>query len=249
MLRRDRQLLTQIYQLKDAALFVLALWIAYEVRAEWFTNWFPKKVEIEPFSQFAWLLLLIIPGAPFILETQGFYQRSAPPPRAKTIWMLAKGCLLITFGIILLMFFFKWTLARAVILLFGAISFVLLLLNEEIMRALYSSRYAQRQFRKRVLLAGSPQDTLRMKADLKNMGNDMDVVGELDINESGLKELMVMLHKQSPNNVLINARHTYFGQVEKAILACEREGIEAWLVADFFKTQISRTTIDHLQAG
>src|SRR5881397_2686131 len=150
MLRRDRQLLTQIYQLKDAALFVLALWIAYEVRAEWFTNWFPKKVEIEPFSQFAWLLLLIIPGAPFILETQGFYQRSAPPPRAKTIWMLAKGCLLITFGIILL------------------------LLNEEIMRALYSSRYAQRQFRKRVLLVGSPQDTLRMKADLKNMGNDMD---------------------------------------------------------------------------
>src|SRR5436190_13709145 len=111
MLRRDRQLLTQFYQLKDAALFAFALWLAYEIRANWFLDWF-KNVEIERFRQFAWLLLLIIPGAPFILETQGFYQRPALTPRHTTIWMLVKGCTLITFGIILLMFFFKWTLAR-----------------------------------------------------------------------------------------------------------------------------------------
>ncbi len=245
MLRRDRQLLTQIYQLKDAALFSLALWLAYQIRGNWFLDWF-KNVEIEPFKQFAYLLVLIIPGAPFILETQGFYQRPVLAPRHSTIWMLAKGCTLITFGTILLMFFFKWTLARAVILLFGPISFALLLLNDEIMRALHASRYAQRQFRKRVVLVGSPEDTLRMKAEFAQLGGGLEIVGELDINESGLKELVALLHKQSPNSVLINARHTYFGQVEKAILACEREGIEAWLAADFFKTQISRTTIDDL---
>jgi exopolysaccharide biosynthesis polyprenyl glycosylphosphotransferase len=32
--------------------------------------------------------------------------------------------------------------------------------------------------------------------------------------------------------------------VEAAIRACELEGVEAWLVADFFKTQISRTSFD-----
>jgi exopolysaccharide biosynthesis polyprenyl glycosylphosphotransferase len=72
-------------------------------------------------------------------------------------------------------------------------------------------------------------------------------VGELDINDTGVKELVSLLHKASPNSVVINAKHTFFGQVEKAILACEREGIDAWLVADFFKTQISRTTLDDLQ--
>jgi exopolysaccharide biosynthesis polyprenyl glycosylphosphotransferase len=36
----------------------------------------------------------------------------------------------------------------------------------------------------------------------------------------------------------------YFSEVEKAILACEVEGIEAWLVADFVKTSIARATID-----
>jgi exopolysaccharide biosynthesis polyprenyl glycosylphosphotransferase len=61
-----------------------------------------------------------------------------------------------------------------------------------------------------------------------------------------VKELVALLHKESPNSVIINAKHTYFGQIEKAVLACEREGVEAWLVADFFKTQISRTSLDDL---
>src|SRR6185503_1705034 len=74
----------------------------------------------------------------------------------------------------------------------------------------------------------------------------IDFVGDLDINDTGVKELVALLHKTSPDSVVINAKHTFFGQVEKAILACEREGIEAWLVADFFKTQISRTTLDDL---
>ena len=37
---------------------------------------------------------------------------------------------------------------------------------------------------------------------------------------------------------------TYFGQIEKAIQTCELEGVEAWLLADFFKTSISRTSMD-----
>ena len=44
--------------------------------------------------------------------------------------------------------------------------------------------------------------------------------------------------------MVIAARHSLFGQVEKAISACELEGIETWLLADFFKTQVSRTAVD-----
>src|SRR5436190_15314708 len=52
------------------------------------------------------------------------------------------------------------------------------------------------------------------------------------------------MHAQSPNSVILNGKHTYFGQIEKAIRACELEGVEAWLVAHFFQTQISRTSLD-----
>ena len=46
------------------------------------------------------------------------------------------------------------------------------------------------------------------------------------------------------NSVILNGKHTYFGQIEKAIQACEIEGVEAWLIADFFQTQVSRTSFD-----
>lgn len=245
MLRRDRQLLTQIHQLKDAALFAVALWIAHQFRAVWFADWFPRG-DIEPFKEFAWLYLLIIPGAPIILEGLGFYQRPLFGPRAQTIWMLLKGCSIITLAVILVMFFFKLALARAVILLFWPISFALIYLNDELLRRFYGSRFAQLQLKKRVVLVGTPPDTARMKLDLSGLSGALEFVGELDINDTGVKELVALLHKTSPTSVVINAKHTYFGQVEKAILACEREGIEAWLVADFFKTQISRTTLDDL---
>jgi exopolysaccharide biosynthesis polyprenyl glycosylphosphotransferase len=46
------------------------------------------------------------------------------------------------------------------------------------------------------------------------------------------------------NGVILSAKHSYFEQVEAVIRACELEGIEVWLIADFFSTQISRTSFD-----
>jgi exopolysaccharide biosynthesis polyprenyl glycosylphosphotransferase len=38
-----------------------------------------------------------------------------------------------------------------------------------------------------------------------------------------------------------------FGQVERVIQTCELEGVEVWLLADFFKTQISQTALDDFE--
>src|SRR5216117_3423611 len=51
-------------------------------------------------------------------------------------------------------------------------------------------------------------------------------------------------HEHSVNGVILSSKHSYFEQVEEVIRACELEGVEAWLIADFFKTQISRTSFD-----
>ena len=47
-------------------------------------------------------------------------------------------------------------------------------------------------------------------------------------------------------SVVLSAKHTLFGQVEKVIQVCELEGVEVWLLADFFRTQISQTSLDEL---
>lgn len=246
MLRRDRQIRTQVLQLRDVALFALGLWLAHVLRDAATGEYSWTTLEpIHSFERYLWLYLIIIPGVPLVLEFQGFYQRGVVVSRRETLWALAKGCAISVVGVILVMFLRREELARSVIILFGGISFVLVALMEEVSRWVLRTRYGQAQMRKRVILVGSPEDTRRMVQDFEGRRQSgLEVLAELDLNERTMTDLVELLHQTSANGVIINARHTYFGQVEKAIQACEIEGVEAWLVADFFKTQISHTAID-----
>ena len=246
MLRRDHQLRTQIYQLKDAALFAVGLWLAHLIRyfAPAKFLWWTLE-PIDNFEQFVWLYLIIIPGVPLVLEAQGFYQRPLFSSRRETAWILLKSCVLATVGVVLVMFLFNIKLARGVIVLFGFTSFALILIKEELLRIGYRSKFGQLQMKKRVLLLGAEEDTARMRQDLLTQRRDnLEVLGEIDINQGTTDDLVRLLHETSANSVIINAKHTYFGQIEKAINACEVEGVEAWLIADFFKTQVSHTVFD-----
>jgi len=69
----------------------------------------------------------------------------------------------------------------------------------------------------------------------------------VDLDETPIARLIDLVHEHSINGVVLSARHTMFGQVEKVIQACELEGVEVWLLADFFKTQISQTALDDLE--
>src|SRR4051812_12679568 len=164
MLRRHRQLRTQFNQLKDTALFALALWLAHTARTQWdfdlfglgthlfeTLHWdmFNPSHEIEPFAAFEWLYLILIPAVPLILEWQGFYDRPLLGRRRDTAWRLLKATFVTTVGVILCTFFYKTLLARGVILLFGAFSFVLVFLSEEALRIYYKRRLQQSQFRRK----------------------------------------------------------------------------------------------------
>jgi exopolysaccharide biosynthesis polyprenyl glycosylphosphotransferase len=84
-----------------------------------------------------------------------------------------------------------------------------------------------------------------MKGDLhEHTRRELEIVAEVDLNETDMKKFVGLLHEQSVNGVIISTKHSYFEQVEEVINACELEGVEAWLMADFFKTQISRTSLD-----
>ncbi|MGB7768604.1 MAG: sugar transferase, partial [Verrucomicrobiia bacterium] len=74
----------------------------------------------------------------------------------------------------------------------------------------------------------------------------VEIVAELNLLETPVQQIVSMLHHYSVYGVLLSAKHTYFEQVEYVIRACELEGVEVWLVADFFATQISRTSFDEL---
>jgi exopolysaccharide biosynthesis polyprenyl glycosylphosphotransferase len=192
------------------------------------------------------LYLILIPAAPLILEGVGFYARSPFCARRVTAWMLFKACAFTTLGLVLTMFLFRMEpVARGVVVWFGFISFGLVFVKEEVLRWLASTKMAQAQYRRRVILVGASQETERMAAELNAKSDqEVEILARLDLSETPVSRLVEMLHEYSVNGVILSARHTYFEQVEAAIRACELEGVEAWLVADFFKTQISRTSFD-----
>ncbi len=231
----------------DAGLFGLSWYLAHVLRVHLRVAIFGGTREIFPFYYYVWLYTIILPGTPILLRLAGFYARPLLASRRLTAWQLAQGCLWAVIGVILMTWMLRegLTIARSVIILFGTISFTLVFLKEEALRRWWQSKLGQAQLQKRLVLVGTADETARMRADLKAKQPDgLVVAAELNINEAPVEQLASLLHEHSANGVVLAARHTYFGQLEQAIEVCEREGVEAWLLADFFKTQISQTTVD-----
>jgi exopolysaccharide biosynthesis polyprenyl glycosylphosphotransferase len=247
MLRRDRLIRMQIHQLMDACLFALGFWLAYELRANAdVIDLLGLQTWDAPFEAYVSLYLILIPAAPLLLEGQGFYSRAPFCSRRTTAWILFKGCFFTTLGLVLTMYLFRMPpVARGVVFWFGFISFALVFVKEELVRWAASSKMAQAQYRRRVILVGASEETARIEAELRAKSEkEVEILARLDLSESPVQRLVEMLHEHSVNSVILSAKHAYFEQVEAAIRACELEGVEAWLVADFFKAQFSRTSFD-----
>jgi exopolysaccharide biosynthesis polyprenyl glycosylphosphotransferase len=245
MLRRHRQIKMQIQQVLDAVLFGVSFWLAWIIRADPDVMRLLHLKAVKPFDAYFWLYLVVIFVGPLILEAQGFYARPLLSPRRATIWPLFKGCLFTAVGMILVLFFLRIQLARAVALMFGVVSFILIMLKEELLRVGLRSQFARSQMQRKYVLVGTEVETAGMRRELTEMpDSDMVVIAELNLNKQPVEELTRLLHEHSVNGVILNARHNYFEQVERAIHTCELEGVEVWLIADFFKTDISRTSFD-----
>lgn len=245
MLRRDRQMRMQLHQLIDACIFAVSFWLAYELRSSDFLTESLALPPIAPFEQFFWHYLVLIPVSPLVLEAQGFYDRPLIAPRRHTLWALFKGCLYISLGLTLALYFSRLTLARFVPIGFGIIALSLVLIKEELLHLAAKSKLAQSQFRRRFILIGTQEETFRMRNEIRRRPESgVEIVQELDLREMQLSEFVNLLHEHSINGVILSTRHAHFDRAEVIVNACELEGVEAWLVADFFKTSISSTSLD-----
>ena len=250
MLRRDRQIRTQTSQLADACLVALSFWLAYLLRANpAITAWLNLGV-IPPdsFNNINNVLIAfaLIPITPMILEGQGFYNRQIFGPRGDILWPLLQGCTITTIGLILVGFVLHLDLPRWVAVWFGAISFALIYGKEEMLRLAFRSRFAQGQYKRRFILVGTETETVRMCRELESRKDEtVAVIAQFDLSKP-IPQLVQMLHDHAAYGVILSGKHTYFEQIESIIKVCELEGVEVWLLADFFTTQISRTSFDEL---
>jgi exopolysaccharide biosynthesis polyprenyl glycosylphosphotransferase len=249
MLRRDRQMRAQVHQLVDAFLFAVSFWLVGVLRAdpqiiEWLNL---KSMPPNAFDNVGWLYFVLIPGAPFVLELQGFYNRPLLCSRRAILWPLFKGCVLITIGLVVAVYILHLNIPRWVVVWFGCLSFALVYLKEEILSSVYKSKLAQAQYKRRFILVGASNEVARLREELEKQTDEgIEIVGQFDFIEAPLQELIELLHEHSASGVIVSAKQAYFERVESVIKVCELEGVDAWLVADFFGTQIARASLDEL---
>ena len=254
MLRNQRQIENNISKFIDGLFFALSLWLAHGLRGFLNVDLFGAESEIASFwgepsgRPYIWISLLLLFTAPITLNTQGFYSQSYWTSRKQVFWLITKATMIVTLGIILGIFALKIQLTRSVIILFAIICIMLMLIKEEIWQFIQNKRMGRPDSQKRLILLGSESENREM---LERIGDGKNknyrVMMEFNINRDPINELVQNLHKHSANVVLINAGHTKFDLIEKVINACELEGVEVWLAADFFNTQIARTTVDDFQ--
>ena len=228
MLRQQHHIRAQFQKLLDAVLFAFSFFVAHWVRSH---NpqlaAFGCTADITPFSEVAWLLLIIVPVAPFLLEMQGFYNRSIITTRLRTSWQLFRACTASVLAVILAMFLAKEELARWVVILFGLVSFVLILAKENLSWYYEEAKAGNSRFRKRLIVVGAAEYTAKLwtghAGRAGKIPEGIEVVARLNLNETSVDQLIAEVHRHSANGVVISAKHTFFGQVEKAIQACELE--------------------------
>jgi len=236
----------QVHQLMDACIFAVSFWLAYEFRTSDVMQDIVGLGKFLPqFEVFFWHYLVLIPVSPLVLEAQGFYDRPIIAARRHTLFSLFKGCLFISIGLTIALFFSKLDIARSIPIAFGVFAFCLVYLKEELMLLAAKSKMVQSQSRRRFIIIGTPEETARMKKEVvARPESGVEIFAELDLNNTQLHNLVNLLHDHAINGVILSTRHTNFDRAEAVVNACEIEGVEAWLVADFFKTHISSTTLD-----
>jgi exopolysaccharide biosynthesis polyprenyl glycosylphosphotransferase len=246
MLQRDRQIRTQVHQLADAGLFVVSFWLAYVLRDNrLLSTWLGlDTIGSDMFLQIRTLYFLPVLAAPLVLESQGFYNRPQNGSRWAMLWPLFKSCLLVTLGLVLVVFMLREITPRGVPVFFGVISFGLVWTKEELIHLMQHSRLAKEQYKCRVILAGSNSELTRLRKMVQD--DSLEIVAEFNLADSSKSRLIELIHAHSASGVLMSARHVQLDRVESVIQLCELEGVEVWLTVDLFATKIARASFDEM---
>lgn len=248
LLGRKQEINLILNQMSDALLIVAAFAAAYWVRVAAHDVFFAKLdlAEIPPIQDFFWVAAISAPFLPLILEGGGFYTSPLQKSAWRSLQQVARSFLWMALVIGGFVVFLKWSPgSRSVLPIFAFFSMVLLLGKERIVQQYLRKKVRTEGLLERVIIAGTPT---AIEALIEKMPEDqraiISVVGKIDLSRENVADLIECMHTHSAERVIFATAHIHFDKIERAIHACETEGVEAWLAADFIQTSIARPSFD-----
>ncbi len=247
MIARQQEIRLQLNQLIDALLLGGVFWICYSLRHANLLV-IDSLGEIPGFEYFLWMLAVIMPFGPFLLELQGYYSH----PLEKTVWkslqQIAHAGLWLGLIIGGAVIFLRLSVpSRSVLILFCLAAPAALIFKEWVYAWQRMLRLKQGELGERVILAGE-QDRMREVVRTLTVAQrlEINVAERVDLEVCDVEELVKAIHRQSVGRVILAFSRLEMEKVQRAIEACEVEGVEAWLSADFIRTSVARPTYESL---
>ena len=247
MLARKQEINLQLNELVDAAILGLAFWLCHWLRFNGILK-LDSSPDIPEFKYFMWALAVIVPFGPFMLELQGYYQY----PLEKTVWksvtQIARAGFWLTVLLAASAFLLKLELpSRSVIIFFVLAAPAALIVKERVIVAIHKRTLRRGEIGERILLVGEPAKMAEVEGSFTHSQRlEITVVDHVTLTTDDMEPLVTAIHAHSVGRVLLAFSNIELNVVQKAIEACELEGVEAWLCADFIRTSIARPTYEVL---
>jgi exopolysaccharide biosynthesis polyprenyl glycosylphosphotransferase len=250
MLSRQHNFYQQFLQLIDAALICFSLWVGHALRfyllnqVDWMAD-FPSPPQ---FNNCYWMIALALPLGPLALEYVGIYQTRtfSEFPREVGRIMLAMLLVLVAiFTCITVLRIPQIDISRVALGIFYVMSVGLLTLRSFLFLLWLRQRGARVHLRQYILLCGREEDRKTWKDRfMAQPGKNFEIRAEFDLSSDGLKRFIDTLHDEMIDIVVFSLHETILPQVREALLACEAEGVEAWISADFIQTLFTHVQFD-----
>jgi len=250
MLSRQHNFYQQFLQLADAFIIGLSIWLAHAVRFYFLTKVVIfDDIAMEPqFANCYWMIALALPLGPLALEYMGFYQTQPPVNWIRALGRIAWALFLVLVVIFTCVIVFRIpqrTVSRTALGLFFLLGVGFLTLRSIAFRVWLERRGSRTHLRQYILLCGLKKDREIWKQRfLLQTGRSFEIKAEFDLLEEGLDRFIETLHVEAVDIVVFSLEANVIPQIREALLACEAEGIEAWVSADFIQTLFTRVQFD-----
>ncbi len=247
MLGRKQEFNLKINEVIDSLLLVIAGLVSHSLRES--ASHVGLGGSIQEFdSSYLWVMVVVVPFMPLILELHGYYKHPAQKSVIRSLQQLLQATIWIALVLGIMALFDKKTVgARTWLPIYAGVGWTLLLAKEALLRAWLKRRAQQGHKLEHVMVVGPPQD---VESFLKEMppefALEMDIVGRIDITTQPISALIQELRAKNVERVFFATAHVLFNQIEEAISACEVMGVEVWLWTGFIKTAIAKPTFDTL---
>jgi len=247
MISRRQELALQINQILDGLILVAALYIGYALRRFQVID-FDFLPEIPSVDSFIWLFVVVGLFGPLLLEMQGFYQYPLEKSVGRSLRQIAYAG--VWLGLILggcVVFLKLGVPSRSAFLLFLLLAPLGLLAREAIYRDFRLRRLRRGNPGESVILAGTPESMDALLDALTPLQRqELNVVERIDLTRENAGALVQSLHKHGVGRVLFAFGAAAPPSLENCIAACETEGVEAWIAANYVRTSIARPAYDTL---